>query len=130
MCKMLLIFSHKLTKIQKKDAINTFGCSEFLTLPNDLSKIWMQIPPTQPSLREYLQPIKNWINENASPMDFVLIQGEYGASFLIINYVFKMNLIPIYATTERITTEKQMPDGTIKTERVFKHKSFRKYEKE
>ena len=99
-----------------------------MALPDDLQNLWMQIPPTRPSLREYLKPIRRWINENAGHSDYVLIQGDTGAVYLMVSYAFSLGLIPVYATTERVVVEKRMPDNVVKTERLFKHKTFRRYE--
>ena len=128
MCKMLLLLSHKLTEDQKEDANTALGVREFLALPDDLQNLWMQITPTKPVLSEYLEPIRSWINENAGHSDYVLIQGDFGAVYLMVNYAFSVGLIPVYATTERMVVEKLMPDNVVKSERVFKHKMFRRYE--
>ena len=128
MCKMLLLLSHKLTEDQKEDANTALGVREFLALPDDLQNLWMQITPTKPVLSEYLEPIRSWINENAGHSDYVLIQGDYGAVYLMVNYAFSAGLIPVYATTERMVVEKLMPDNVVKSERLFKHKLFRRYE--
>lgn len=130
MCKMLLLFSHKLTEDQKEDANTALGVREFLALPDDLQNLWMQIPPTKQLLSEYLEPIRSWLNENAGHGDYVLIQGDYGAVYLMVNYAFSVGLIPVYATTERIVVEKRMPDNAVKSERIFTHKIFRRYEGE
>ena len=128
MSKMLLLLSHKLTEDQKEDANTALSVREFLALPDGLQNLWMQIPPTKPLLSEYLEPIRSWINENAGHGDYVLIQGDFGAVYSMVNYAFSAGLIPVYATTERIVVEKLMPDNVVKSERVFKHKMFRRYE--
>lgn len=130
MYKMLLLLSHKLTEDQKENANTALGVREFLALPDDLQKLWMNIPPMMSLLSEYLEPIRNWINENAGHGDYVLIQGDYGAVYLMVNYAFSVGLIPVYATTERVVVEKLMPDNVVKSERIFKHKMFRRYEGE
>jgi hypothetical protein len=128
MCKMLLLLSHKLTEDQKEDANTALGVREFLALPDDIQNLWMQIPPTKPLLSEYLEPIRSWIKENADHGDYVLIHGDFGAVYLMVNYAFSASLIPVYATTERMVVEKLMPDNVVKSERLFKHKIFRRYE--
>lgn len=127
---MLLLLSHKLTEEQKEDANTALGVREFLALPDDLQNLWMQITPTKTVLSEYLEPIRSWINENAGHGDYVLIQGDFGAVYSMVNYAFSVGLIPVYATTERMAVEKLMPDNVVKSERLFKHKMFRRYEKE
>ena len=129
MPKMLLLFSHKLTEEQKEDAKNALSVQEFLPLPEDLQNLWTNIPPMVPQLTEYLNPICNWIKENANYGDYALIQGDFGAVYLMVNYAFSQGLIPVYATTERLAVEKRMPNGVVKSEHIFKHKMFRKYEK-
>jgi hypothetical protein len=127
---MLLMFSHKLTEDQKEDASTALGVREFVALPDDLQNLWMNIPPIMSLLSEYLEPIRSWLKENANHSDYVLIQGDYGAVYLMVNYAFFVGLIPVYSTTERKVVEKLMPDNVVKSERVFKHKMFRRYEKE
>jgi len=129
MPKMLLVFSHELTEDQEEDAKNALGVNKFLYMPDDIKRLWINIPPTLASLKKYLQPVKSWIKENAEKGDYVLIHGDFGAVYLIVNYAFSQSLIPIYATTERKAVEKTMPDGIVKIERIFKHKMFRRYEK-
>jgi len=128
MPKMLLLFSHNLTEDQKEDANTDLGVREFLALPEELQNLWSNIPPTKPSLGDCLEPIRKWIKENANPKDYVLIQGDFGATYSMVNYAFSVDLIPVYATTERKVVEKQLSKNTVKTERIFQHKMFRRYE--
>jgi len=48
----------------------------------------------------------------------------------MVNYAFSMGLLPVYSTTEREVMVKQMQDNTVKSERIFQHKIFRRYEGE
>ncbi len=128
MPKMLLLFSHLLTEDQEEDANNCLSISEVIPLSQDLQKLWVNIPATKSSLRDYLNPFRSWLKENVNNGDYVLIQGDYGAVYLMVNYAFSVDLIPVYATTERVVVEKLMPDNVVKSERVFKHKRFRRYE--
>ncbi len=129
MSRMLLLFSHALTEEQKRDANNSLGVSEFVALPDDLQYLWMNIPPAIPQLADYLKPVRRWIKETGNHGDYVLIQGDPGASYLMVNFAFSAGLIPLYSTTERKVEEEQMQDNTVKSKRVFKHKMFRRYEK-
>lgn len=129
MHRMLLLFSHELTEDQKEDANTALGVSEFVALPIDLQNLWKNIPSTKPSLSDYLKPFRRWIKGNANYGDYVFIQGDSGAAYSMVNYVFSAGLIPVYATTERESVETRMQDNKVKSERVFKHKMFRRYEK-
>ena len=130
MTKMLLLFSHTLTEDQKEDARRSLNVGEFVTLSRDLQTLWIAVPPSEPSLHDYLAPLRRWLKETAGSGDYALIQGDPGASYLMVNFTFSAGLIPVYATTERMVVEKRMPDNAVKSERVFKHKRFRRYEKE
>jgi len=128
--KMLLLFSHTLTGDQEEDANKSLNIREFVPLSDDLQNLWTHLPPTKSSLRDSLKPFHRWLKENANNSDFVLIQGDFGAVYLMVNFAFSLGLIPVYATTERIVVEKRMQDNTVKSERIFKHRMFRRYEKE
>jgi hypothetical protein len=130
MPKMLLLFSHALTRDQEEDANNCLNIRGFVPLSHELQKLWMNLPPTKSSLRDSLKPFRSWLEENGNHSDFVLIQGDFGAVYSMVNFAFSLCLIPVYATTERIVLEKRMQDNTVKSERIFKHKMFRRYEKE
>lgn len=128
MHKMLLLLSHELTVDQREDADASLTINEFVPLPPDLQELWRNIPPTKPLLSDYLEPFCVWIKENANSGDYVLIQGDFGAAYSMVNYAFSAGLIPVYATTERESVETPMPDGSVKLERIFKHRMFRGYE--
>lgn len=127
---MLLLLSHKLTEEQKESANADLNVREFLEMPEELRNLWKNIPPTKPSLSDCLKPLRKWIKENADPKDYVLIQGDFGATYSMVNYAFSVGLIPVYSTTERNVVEKQLSNNTVKTERIFQHKIFRRYEME
>ncbi len=130
MHRILLIFSHELTPEQIEDARTTFNINEFVPLPSDLQKLWQNIPPSEPSITSYMEHFRRFVKDNADKGDYALIQGDFGAVYLMVNFAFSLGLIPVYATTEREIVEKRMSDNTVRSERVFKHRIFRRYEKE
>lgn len=73
-----------------------------------------------------LSKVIEWIEAESVEGDYVLVQGDFGATFYIVDYCFKNGRVPIYATTNRKVEEKR-ENGTIKINRVFKHENFRKY---
>lgn len=129
MKKMFLVFSHSLTQSQREDAVSNFGIDEFVTLPDELKKIWASIPPEAKSIRLCVDKIAEWIKQNSSQGDYVLVQGDFGATLLIVDFCFENGLIPVYSTTARDADEKTFADGTVKVQRTFKHVRFRKYER-
>ncbi len=127
MASLFLIFNHSFTPEQKKDAQINLGIHNFIEMPRYLKEIWANIPPNLESISSFIDPIKKWLMENSSPFDFVLIQGELGASYILVNFAFQNSLIPIYSTTVRKAIEELQPDGSIKLVHCFKHERFRKY---
>ena len=124
---MLTIFNHNLTEEQRNDAIKNFNVTQFITLPENLKKLWMNIPPEKDLSQDIISKIKSWILANANKGDFILVQGEFGISFYIVNFCFKQKFIPVYATTKRISQETKKKDGSIKKINIFKHVQFRRY---
>lgn len=128
MKQAFLLFSHQLTPEQVKELQNKFNIERFVYLPPELQDIWSNIPPDISSLREHIEPILTWLDENAKSKDYVLVQGEFGAVFLTVDFCKYNNLIPIYATTKRVLVEEVMSDNTVKIVRKFTHIRFREYE--
>jgi len=62
------------------------------------------------------------MKERGSPGDYVLIQGDFGAVYIKVNFAFSVDLIPVYSTTEREVVEKAMPDNTVRSGRVFRYR--------
>lgn len=124
---MLLIFSHKITQSQIEDAISSLGVSEFVELPQNLKNIWGSIDPYLDDLSDVLNDFKLWIKDNSTPSDYILIQGDFGACYHLVNYAKSLSLIPIYSTTHRVTEERINANGEVITEHKFSHIKFRKY---
>ena len=123
--KMILLFSHKLTDEQIIDAKNILKIEEFIYLPPNLQSIWSNIPPELDSLKEYLKPIKDFVSQFNN--NYILIQGDFGAVYEMVNFSKNIGLIPIYATTKREITEIKKDNKIIK-QSIFKHIKFRKFE--
>ncbi len=129
MPKLFLLFSHYVTEEQFQDAQKTLQITDFVSLPKELQEIFSNVPADLETIDDYLQPILSWINEHCTDKnDYILVQGDFGATYFLVDYCKKNNYaIPIYATTERKSVEEVQTDGSIKTQRIFKHKRFRFY---
>lgn len=125
--KIGLIFSHKLSGEQREDMEKNLKVKEILYLKEDLQKKWSNIPPELESLEEYLSEILYWIDDNFSKGDYILVQGDFGATYIVVEYCKVKELIPIYSTTKRIAIEESLEDGTTRNINHFKHIRFRKY---
>ncbi len=124
---LFLIFNHEITPVQESDARDSLGVQRIINMPGDLKELWRQIPPALPKISAYLKPVKDWLAGHARKNDYVLIQGDFGACFIMVNVAFETGLIPVYSTTEREAVEEQQSDGAVKLVHNFKHQSFRKY---
>ena len=122
---MFLFFSHKLTPLQIEEA-KKLGVEEFVYLPKNLQDVFSNVPPDVESLGEYLKPLFLFLMENSKSGDYVLIQGEFGVVYRLVSFAKILDLIPIYATTKRITKE-IVKDAKIVKISEFKHIRFRKY---
>jgi len=125
--KIILLFSHKLTNEQMQDAKNSFGIDEFIYLSDDLQKIWSNISPDLQTIQDILEPIKEFIKSNSNQNDVVLIQGDFGACFIMVNFCKDLGLKTLYATTKRISNEYEK-DGKMIKKSIFEHRRFREYE--
>ncbi len=124
---LFLIFNHEITPVQEKDARNSLSLRRIVDLPHDLKVLWRQVPPDRNEISGYLGPVKTWLAEQAAKSDYVLIQGDFGACYIMVNFAFEKGLVPIYSTTGREALEEYGSDGAVKVIHQFKHQIFRKY---
>lgn len=124
---MLLLFNHTPTEGQLADARDTLGVERLLEPPPEIQQMWRQVPPHLDTIEPYLEPILHWLSNNANIGDYVLIQGDFGATYLMVRFTFEKGLIPIYSTTERQALEQYGPDGVVTLYHNFKHCRFRRY---
>lgn len=128
MKRLLVVFSHKLTEKQENDARATLGVTSFFYPPWEVQKILMDIPAQAASVSEILTPVVAWLNNHLQPKENVLIQGEFGTTFLLVDLVFRKGGIPVYSTTRRYHREAAYGDNVI-IEKIFEHERFRVYER-
>ncbi|MCR4432201.1 MAG: CRISPR-associated protein Csx20 [Tepidanaerobacteraceae bacterium] len=124
--KMLLIFSHNMTEEQIAEAKEDMEVEEFISLPQALQDKWSDIPSQMESLDEYMRDMLNWIDENAAPGDYALVEGDFGAAYMVVCHCKKNGIIPVYSTTARKVLEENL-DGEVVTRRCFRHVRFRVY---
>ena len=128
MRKMIVIFNHEvLSEEQIKYSKSKLDVSDIKYLDEDLKQIWRQIDPFLDKLD--LSLIEDFVLKNSEKKDFVLIQGEFGATYKLVNFCFKYGRIPLYATTERKSVEEKNEDGSVEKRSLFRFVRFREYEK-
>lgn len=126
MTTMFLLFSHKLTNDQIVSAKEDLNCENLVYLPEELQNLWSNIPPTEEGY-EYLVKFKNFILNNYKKGDYVLIQGDWGYTYHMINFCKEIGVIPVYSTTERNSKDIINNDGSISKISLFKHVIYKRY---
>ena len=127
---LFLIFNHEITPVQESDAYVSLGVQNIISMPEDLKTLWRQVPPDVSEISNYLQPVKDWLARESEENDYVLIQGDFGACFIMVNFAFEIGLIPVYSTTEREAAEEYKQNGVVKLMHQFRHRIFRRYERQ
>jgi len=120
---MFILMSHAITEQQCADARRTLNVNTFTVVP---SNVWSQIPADFESLEDSLVDMKNYLSIHAVKGDYLLVQGDYGATFSMVRFAQEIGLVPVYATTKRNVYE-VVDEEKVKTVREFKHVRFRKY---
>ena len=109
--KLFLLLNHTFTGTQETDARQSLGVTRIVDLPGDLKALWRQIPAELSRIAEYLEPVMDWLGKHAGKGDYVLVQGDFGACYLLVNFAFKEGLTPVYSTTHREASDEQDGDG-------------------
>lgn len=121
---LFILMNHEILPEQRLEAEKNFGITEFVTIGNEE---WSQINPSDESVTMSVKYYKILLKQKSKKGDYLLIQGDFGATYHLIRFAKSIGLIAIYATTKRIITEEKI-DGKIITKREFKHERFREYE--
>lgn len=125
---MFLLFSHTLTQSQETDAIYNLSVGDFISLPQDLQDLWSNISPQSDDVADYLQPIKLFLSQNAQKKDYVLIQGDFGCTYHMVDFCKQNNFIPLYSTNKRATKEiRSINENKITKISNFEHVKYRFY---
>lgn len=124
---LFLIFNHEITSLQQEDAIRSLGVNRIIDLPEDYKRIWSNVPPELDEIEDYLEPVQTWLSQESSKKDLALIQGDFGATYIMVNFAFSLGLVPVYSTTNREALERHNTDGSVEVNHHFRHHLFRKY---
>ncbi len=125
--KLFLLFNHELTEKQIEDAFSQMKIEEIITLPENQKKIWKDFPVNGEEDYFLLSPFISWFKKNMEVGDYILIQGEFGATFYLVDFCLENGYIPIYAAATRSAKEHRIDDNRIEKLSEFEHMIFRKY---
>jgi len=125
--KVFVVMSHTLIDEQMEELESHFDPAAIVYLPDKLKEQWKNIPANGPWQEEWIIDILNWLEKHGKDGDIAIVQGEYGATFFLVNWLKQRGITPYYATTERQAIEKKNDDGSVEIQRVFRHVNFRAY---
>jgi hypothetical protein len=124
---MPVVLNHQLSPEQREDARRRWGVYEFLTMPPHLAATWANIDPHGALDLDVATAIVDWVRSVAPVGSPVVVQGEAGMTFEVVNRLIVAGYVPVYATSERKVVETVLPDGSTETRRIFEHVQFRAY---
>ena len=126
---LFLLFSHTITVAQEKQARQELGVKRIISPPDSIRSLWAALPPETSSLSPVIEPVISWLESNSKAGDYVLIHGDFGACYLLVQYCLDMGRIPLYSTTERKAIETRQDNGTVQLTHTFCHVRYREYGK-
>jgi hypothetical protein len=127
MADLYLLFNHLLTDSQADQACRELGVRNIHVPPESITRLWADVPPEPESIGEVLHPVFQWIDQTVSENDFLLVQGDFGACWLVLEHIRDSGIIPVYATTSRQAVEQRLDDNTVRLTHTFSHVRFRQY---
>jgi len=126
MKKLALLFSHKLSEDQKSDAEKSLGIKEFIYMSDRLLKKWSDIPEDI-DIYDYSKDFKSFIEENCTKDDYILIEGEYGITYHMVDWCKSKGYNPIYSFSKRVFESKEVENGVFENIHYFKHIKYKNY---
>ena len=123
--KSFCLLNHELTANQVKELTGEYGASEIVYPDSDLKKAWSQVAACREIDRGLIARVISWLSA-AGPGDALVVQGEFGATFMVVDYALKHKLLPLHAVTERIASEERNGEK-VSRKYLFEHVCFRKY---
>jgi len=131
MAKLFVLLSHKLTDEQKRHIQEIFEITSdnIYSLPSSLQEQWTNVPTVENLIMStHFQAIQQWLLANAQVRDYVLVQGETGATYYMVNFCFVNHWQPIYSTSNRVVKQTTLATGELQKVSIYNHVAFRRYE--
>lgn len=127
MRKIFCLLNHILSERQVQELIGTYGDSSIEYPPDSIKNLWSNLPVDHKLSKQTASVIFEWLNQNSTGKnDIIILQGEAGYSFAIVDYALTHKFIPIHAVTKRVVQEVCNGEKIQRTY-IFEHICFRKY---
>ncbi len=120
------VTNHKATQEQIEDAKKSLGIKRIVEMPDDLARLWANVPPSAASVQDYSEPVLRWLLQNSDADDVIWLQGEWGVVISLLDWLRDSGVRCVYATTSRVAEEEHI-DGQVQMRHVFKHVRYRDY---
>ena len=119
------LLNHKLTPNQEAELHSSFGAERIMYPPPEVAELWSTIPTDLEITKTHLAPFTAWLQE-AAEGDVVILQGEFSATFALVDFSLSRGLIPLCAASKRVTRETKEGE-TVHKQIIFEHVCFRRY---
>ncbi len=125
MPKTFCLLNHPLTQNQLCELKEKFNSTQVIYPEEKIAKLWSQIPPENFDCG-IINDVILWLKENSDSGDYFIVQGEFGSTFMLVDFALKSGLVPLYATTRRVAKESREGESVYR-EYIFEHVCFKKY---
>jgi len=122
--KFINVTNHKLMRSQISDCEERGW--EIIELPENLKEMWGNIPPDANKLDviNFVKPIVGFINETLKNGGYILLAGDFGATFAVYRGV-NQGITALQSTMDRSASEIENKDGSVRTVHTLRHVRFR-----
>lgn len=126
MKKLYLLLNHTLTENQITELKETWHVDSIEETPDPIKNFWSQIKADRVITKKDLQLVVDWLN-GAKEGDIIVLQGEFGSSFALVDYALQKKIVPVHSVTRRVASETRDGEKVFRNY-VFEHVCFRKYD--
>ena len=123
--KTYCLLNHTLTEAQLAELKQRYHSTQVVYPPEEISAAWSQLPPGLTYDTNVIKAVLYWLKD-AEPGDTVVIQGEAGSTFILVDYLLSHDLIPLHAVSRRVSADEHVGE-MVKKSLIFKHVCFRPY---
>ena len=123
--KTYCLLNHTLTEAQLAELKERYHSIRVVYPPVDISAAWSQLPPGLSYDTNTIRSVISWLDV-AETGDTVILQGEAGSTFILVDYLLSRGLVPLHAVTRRVSSESNEGED-VKKSLVFRHVCFRPY---
>ncbi|MDR1636747.1 MAG: hypothetical protein LBR93_05360 [Treponema sp.] len=119
------LLNHPLTANQIAELESRFGVERVVYPGPELGAAWGKVPAEKTLPAAYLLPFVRWLSA-LKKGDVVILQGEAGATFALVDFVLARGFTALHSVTRRVARESREGEKVFRSH-VFEHVCFRRY---